>query len=179
MPAPASVWKKTLSFLNRLEELLLGILLASMVLLGLLQILFRNILSVSLFWIDPLMRHMVLWIALLGASVATRLDRHISIDLFSHRLHSRARTWIQVLVHLFSAAVCLILVPPAVRFIQEEYPMGKILALGIPTWVSESVIPVMLLVLGLRFLGKAREDLFGTVMSRQGRDTTQFENKGR
>ena len=143
------------SLLNRLEEILLGSLLISMVLLGSLQILFRNVLSISLFWIDPLLRHMVLWIALLGASVATRMDRHISIDLLSGRLPPRIRGWVQAGVHLFSAGVCFLLVLPAVHFVQEEYPMGKTLALGIPNWTSEAIMPIMMIVLGLRFLGKA------------------------
>jgi TRAP-type C4-dicarboxylate transport system permease small subunit len=155
MPLPSSAWKKICLFLNRLEEIMLGSILICMVLLGILQVLFRNVLSISLFWIDPLMRHMVLWIALLGASVATREDRHISIDLFSERLDPRSRTVVKAGTHLFSAAICLLLVLPALHFVREEYTVGKILALGIPNWASQMIIPVMLFVLGLRFLGKA------------------------
>ena len=66
MPSPAPRFKKVLSFLNRLEEILLGSFLILMVLLGFIQILFRNVLSVGLYWIDPLLRHSVLWVALLG-----------------------------------------------------------------------------------------------------------------
>jgi hypothetical protein len=43
---------------------------------------------------------------------------------------------------------------PAIQFVQDEYQVGKILALGIPIWASQSIIPVMLAVLSLRFLGK-------------------------
>jgi TRAP-type C4-dicarboxylate transport system permease small subunit len=157
-PSP-SVWQRVASFFNRLEEIALGSLLSAMVLLGLLQILFRNFLSISLYWIDPLLRHLVLWIALFGASVATRQDRHISIDILSGRLSLQGRYAVQVIVHLFSASICFLLVVPAIRFVQEEYPAWKILALGIPIWVSEAVMPVMLTVLGLRFLGKAWYDL--------------------
>lgn len=157
MTAPPSAWGKTVSLLNRLEEMVLVSVLVLMVLLGALQVLFRNVLSVSLFWIDPVMRHMVLWIALLGASVATRENRHISIDLLSGRLSPRSRDVIKVAIHLFSAAICLLLVLPAVQFIQDEYGVGKILALGIPNWVSQLIMPVMLLVMGFRFLGKAWE----------------------
>jgi TRAP-type C4-dicarboxylate transport system permease small subunit len=130
-----------------------------MVLLGTLHIIFRNLLSVSLFWIDPLMRHLVLWVALLGASVATRENRHISIDLLSGRLGPAAQAWLQAGLNLFSAIVCLLLVMPAVRFIQEEFQVGKILALSIPVWASQTVMPVMLAVLGLRFLLKALQAL--------------------
>lgn len=154
MPSSSSLWKRIAFFLNRLEEILLGCLLILMVLLGFLQILLRNVVSIGLFWIDPLLRHAVLWVALLGASVATREDRHISIDLLSQRLGTRTRYGVQALIHLFAAVVCFLLILPAVHFVQEEYPMGKILALGIPTWASQSILPVMIAVLCFRFLGK-------------------------
>jgi TRAP-type C4-dicarboxylate transport system permease small subunit len=154
MPSPVPRSKKVIFFFNRLEEILLDSFLILMVLLGLLQILFRNILSIGLYWIDPLMRHIVLWVALLGASAATREDRHISIDLLSGRLGPRSRSIVQAGIYCISAAICLTFVPSAVRFVASEYEVGKTLAFGIPIWISQSIIPVMLIVLGLRFLIK-------------------------
>jgi len=154
MPLSSSPWKRIAFFLKRVEEILLGCLLILMVLLGLIQILFRNVLSIGLYWIDPILRHAVLWVALLGASAATREDRHISIDLLSPRLGIRTRYWVSAVIHFFSAVVCFLLILPAIQFVQEEYPMGKVLALGIPTWVVQAILPVMLAVLTLRFLGK-------------------------
>jgi TRAP-type C4-dicarboxylate transport system permease small subunit len=155
MPSSPSASNRIAFFFNRLEEILLCFLLILMVLLGFIQILFRNVISVGLYWIDPLLRHSVLWVALLGASAATREDRHISIDLLSGRLGPRIRYWVQTVIHLFAAIVCFLLIMPAVQFVQDEYQVGKVLALGIPVWVSQSIIPVMLVVLSLRFLGKA------------------------
>ena len=155
MPSSLSLWKRIAFFLNRLEEVLLSCLLILMVLLGFIQILFRNVLSIGLYWIDPILRHSVLWVALLGASAATREDRHISIDLLSGRIGPRTRYWVQAVIHLFAATVCFLLILPAVQFVQGEYQVSKTLALGIPIWVSQSIIPVMLAVLSLRFLSKA------------------------
>jgi TRAP-type C4-dicarboxylate transport system permease small subunit len=104
---------KTLgSFYERLEEILLVSLVVLMVSLGFLQILFRNLISVGIVWIDSLVRHMVLWIALLGASVATRENRHITIDIISGRVPPAYYSWIQGAIQLFSALVCLLLVSP-------------------------------------------------------------------
>ncbi|MEW6185473.1 MAG: TRAP transporter small permease [Thermodesulfobacteriota bacterium] len=155
MSSPTSMHRKVFSFLNQLEEFLLGFLLLSLVFLGLAQILFRNILSVGLFWIDPLMRHSVLWIALLGASAATHEGRHIAIDLLPPGMGKRTRSWILAGTYCISALVCFILVLPAIRFVQSEYDVGKTLALGIPVWVSQSIMPLMLAVIGFRFLAKA------------------------
>jgi len=137
---------------NRVEEVLLVCLVVGMLALGFLQILFRNLISVGIVWIDPLVRHLVLWIALLGASIATRENRHISIDLLSGRVSPSHYSRVQGAVQLFSAVVCFLLIHPAVRFVQNDYVAGKTLAFGIPLWLAQAVMPAMMLVMGVRFL---------------------------
>jgi len=158
---PLSNSFKTLgSFYERLEEILLVSLVVLMVSMGFLQILFRNLISVGIVWIDSLVRHLVLWIALLGASIATRENRHISIDVLSGRVSPVHYFKVQGAVQLFSALVCLLLVYPAVRFIQNDYVAGKTLAFGIPLWLSQAVMPAMMLVMGMRFLLQGLKKLF-------------------
>ncbi len=137
---------------NRVEEVLLVCLVVGMLALGFLQILFRNLISVGIVWIDPVVRHLVLWIALLGASIATRENRHISIDLLSGRVSSSHYSRLQGAVQIFSAAVCFLLIHPAVRFVQNDYVAGKTLAFGIPLWLAQAIMPATMLVMGVRFL---------------------------
>ncbi len=148
------------SFYERLERGLLVFLVALLVFLGFVQILFRNLISIGIVWIDPLVRHLVLWIALLGASIAIRENRHINIDILSGALSPAVHRRVQGGVQLFSALICLLLVHPAIRFLQDDYQTGKMLALGIPLWVSQAIMPVMMLVLGMRFLLKGFMNLF-------------------
>jgi TRAP-type C4-dicarboxylate transport system permease small subunit len=136
---------------DRLEEILLVCLVIGMLFLGFLQILFRNLISVGIVWIDSLVRHLVLWIALLGASMATRENRHITIDILSGRVSHDHYSRVQGAVQLFSAVVCFLLVYPAIRFVQNDYVAGKTLAFGIPLWVAQAVMPAMILVMGVRF----------------------------
>ncbi len=149
---PSSPIRTLGSAYNRVEEVLLVCLVVGMLALGFLQVLFRNLISVGIVWIDPLVRHLVLWIALLGASIATREDRHISIDLLSERVSPIYYSYVQGAVQLFSAVVCFLLVHPAVRFVQNDYVAGKTLAFGIPLWLAQAVMPAMMLVMGVRFL---------------------------
>lgn len=148
------------SFYERLEEVLLVSLVILMVSLGFLQILFRNLISVGIVWIDSLVRHLVLWIALLGASVATRENRHISIDIISGRISPGHYSKVQGAVQLFSALVCFLLVHPAVRFVQNDYVAGKTLAFGIPLWFSQAIMPAMMLAMGARFLLQGLKKIF-------------------
>ena len=146
------MWPRINSFFNRLEEVLLIFLLALMVLLAFLPILFRNVIATGLIWIDPLLRHLVLWVALLGASMATRQERHIKIDLLSNYLPVARQRVVQGGLDLLAALVCLSLVLPGIDFVRDEAQAGKSLILGIPLWFSQAIIPVMLGVIGARFI---------------------------
>ncbi len=148
------------SLYERLEEILLVFLTVLMVSLGFLQILFRNLISIGIVWVDPLVRHLVLWVALLGASIATRENRHISIDVLSTYLSPALRQRVQGGLQLFSALICLLLVHPAIRFLQDDYQPGKFLALGIPLWLSQAIMPVIMAVLGVRFLVQGIKNIF-------------------
>jgi TRAP-type C4-dicarboxylate transport system permease small subunit len=163
---PSSPIRTLGSAYNRVEEVLLVGLVGGMLALGFLQILFRNLISVGIVWIDPLVRHLVLWIALLGASIATRENRHISIDLVSGRVSPSHYSRLQGAVQLFSAVVCFLLIHPAVRFVQNDYVAGKTLAFGIPLWLAQAVMPAMMLVMGVRFLLQGSRKLLN---SRRGK----------
>ncbi|MEW8298423.1 MAG: TRAP transporter small permease subunit, partial [Candidatus Thiodiazotropha sp.] len=90
------------------EDGLTVLLLSATILLAASQILLRNFFDSGLIWADPTLRIMVLWLALLGAIAATRENRHIRIDLFSHRLSKRSQSILSLINNLFSAVVCAI-----------------------------------------------------------------------
>ena len=73
-------WKQRL---HRFEDALLVILLSAMIALAGTQILLRNLLDTGFVWIDPMLRVLVLWLGLIGATVATRNDKHIQIDVLT------------------------------------------------------------------------------------------------
>lgn len=155
-----SILRKACSWYEYAEETLLVVFLFAMVGLGAAQIFFRNVVSIGIVWIDPLQRHLVLWVALLGASVATHQDRHITIEVLPGRLPAAVRARIKGGLQLFSALVCLLLVYPAVDFILDDYRAGKELAFGIPLWASQTVMPFMWLVLGIRFAAQGIKNIF-------------------
>ncbi len=75
--------RRLIDRLHRAEDGLLALLLAVMIVLAGTQILMRNLFDSGFVWIDPLLRVLVLWFGLIGATVATRHNKHIRIDLLS------------------------------------------------------------------------------------------------
>jgi TRAP-type C4-dicarboxylate transport system permease small subunit len=84
--------------------------------------------------------------------VATRQERHIKIDLLSNYLPAANQRVVQGGLDLLAALVCLSLVGPGIDFVREEAQVGKFLILGIPLWFSQAIMPVMLAVIGARFV---------------------------
>lgn len=126
--------------------------LAVMVVVVLYQILARNLFHTGMEGADFLVRHLVLWVVFLGASVATRDDRHIHIDLLPRLLSPKMKQLSAVLVALFSITVAGVLSYASFFFVHMERQSGITLpSLGMPVWVVESIIPIGYAVIAVHF----------------------------
>lgn len=139
--------------LHLLEDTLLVSSFAVMLLLGSMQILLRNLdLGLGFVWIEPLLRSLVLWLALLGAMVASRDNRHIRIDLLSRYLEGRTARRAWILVNLVSACVTGFMAVAGMALVGFEYEDQTTLSSGLPVWVVQLIIPFSFTVISLRFL---------------------------
>ena len=136
----------------RIEDLVLTLLLTGMILLAFLQIVLRNTADFSISWGDPMLRILVLWLALAGAIVATRDDNHIRIDILSRFLPESFHRLLKRLIDLFSAAVCGTIAWQAMLFVIMEQEDGAAAFSNIPVWTLELILPIGFGVMALRFL---------------------------
>lgn len=67
--------------------------------------------------------HLVLWLALLGASLALKEQRHIRLELVLRYCNNRIRRWTATAVNLFGALVMGILLVSSVEFVDNEMAM--------------------------------------------------------
>ena len=141
-----------LNVVSWLEEVFLCLLLSAMIILACVQIFFRFFFAGGFTWADPLLRYLVLWAGLFGASVATKQGKHISIDVLSHLLPDNLKPWLQAFLNLFAAAVCGILTYAAIRFVRDEAMYGGQGVLLIPSWALNIVFPIAFGFITLRFL---------------------------
>jgi len=146
---------RAMAFLRRELDRMLGGLLAALLLLMVflsgLQILLRNLFDTGLLWIDPMLRHLVLLLALTGAVVATGVKRHVQINALGRLLRGKARRAAGTLVAAASAAICLALAHAALGLLREELEFSEIVFLDVPSWVVVGTFPVAFLVLAYRF----------------------------
>lgn len=140
------------AWIAKFETVILVIVLSIMVILAFLQVVLRNIFDEGILWGDTFLRHLVLWVGFLGASLATREKKHINIDLFTRFFKGKIESFIKALINLFASVVCWYLTSAAWTFVLDEKSANSTLFSDIPTWYFQVIIPVGFLLMTFRFL---------------------------
>jgi TRAP-type C4-dicarboxylate transport system permease small subunit len=148
---PDSPLAKVVSIFHRSEDLFLCALLTAMIVMAFGQIVLRNVFQETISWGDAFLRHLVLWVGLSGAVVATRKNRHITIDLVSRFISPRGAVAVRVFTDGFAAVVCGAAAYAAARFVASEMESGGKAFGSVPTWVGELIIPVAFGIMAIRF----------------------------
>jgi C4-dicarboxylate transporter, DctQ subunit len=138
----------------KIESFLIVSTLSVMIFLSLSQVILRNIFEQGLPWVDLLLRQLVLWVAFLGASLATRKDKHLSIDFLKHLLPLNWNRRIAVLPLMASAIISTGLSYYAWVFVQYEKEGGLILYGNLPVWIFQIILPISITVIAFRFFLK-------------------------
>lgn len=141
-----------LIFERRLVDSLLCLLLVALIILACLQIILRTCFSGGLLWADPLLRYLVLWCGMIGAVVATREKKHISIDVVGYLAPEQLKPWIELLIDLFCSVVAAILTWAATIFTHNERLFGDSPLLSVPAWIWNLVFPIAFALITIHFL---------------------------
>jgi len=144
---------------------LVAVVLLAMVLLSALQILLRNVFDTGLLWIDPLLRHFVLFIALLGGIVATGQKRHIQISALERFVHGKARRIVGSIAAALAVVICLAIVHAGLLLVRDEISSGERALFGIPSWIIVMAIPAGFLAIAIRFANLIFLELAGEAPS--------------
>lgn len=134
------------------ERWLITALLLAMLGLAFSQVVLRNLFQTGIDWADVTVRHLVLWVGLLGASVAAKERRHLSIDIASRLLPERAKHVVEALLGLVTAGVCGLLFWASCRFAAFLYEYGTGSLEGAPALLAGLILPLAFAGIAVRFL---------------------------
>jgi TRAP-type C4-dicarboxylate transport system permease small subunit len=146
-----SRWQRWDETLGRVEKFLVTAMLSTMILLAFSQIILRNIFSTGISWGDPLVRYLVLWVGFIGASLASKEGKHITIEVFSGWFSGHGSRYLKAISLLVSVFICGLLTFAGWTFVQNEAQMGGTTFLEIPVWIPQVIIPVTFALMTLRF----------------------------
>ena len=139
------------TLLLRLEQLLIWGALSGLTLLSFLQVLLRNLLGLGFPELDILLRHLVLWLAIAGASLATRRGRHIRIDLLPRLVTPEQRKILERGIPFLSGVISLLFCLAAVDLVRQERATGSIAFGTVPTWLLQLILPLGFAIFAFRF----------------------------
>ncbi len=148
----ASLPARLLRGLHQLEDGLLALALGLLVLLSVGQIVARMAFDAGGVWIEPSMRLLILWLAMLGALAATRDGRHIAIDVLPRLLPPVGKRIAWAVGQLFAALICALMAWGSVDLILLERESAGEVVSGLSIWVSLLILPIGFSLMALRML---------------------------
>ena len=139
------------------ENLMLVAALAAMALLPLGEILLRALFGVGISGAASLTQHCALIAGMLGAVVAAREGRLLSLSTLDLLLHGSsallARFFTRTVAVIIAALLCL----ASTEFVLAERAASNVIAYGIPVWVGQAALPAGFALIMLRLACTAAE----------------------
>ena len=150
-----AVIKKLDSIAERITSQVLIVCVLSMLFLSVVNIFLRWF-NMTLFWVEPLVRHLVFLSAFLGGALATGKRSHIGIDVLHRWLENKKDSGLAKLILISTTSVSigtlLWLVYAGVEFMKVELQYGRDVFWGIHSGLLVGIIPFGFGLICLRFI---------------------------
>jgi len=112
-------------------------------------------------------QHLTLWIAFIGAALAARSDRLLSLSANTF-LPERWAGSVRIFVSAVGAAIAICLAWASARFVNAERLEAGTLAAGIPRWLAQAVMPAGFLAVALGIVWHAAPQRRGRLLAALG-----------
>ena len=139
------------------ENVVLAIALAALALLPLAEILLRAIFQTGVSGAAVFTQHLALIAGMLGAAVAARDGRLLSLSTLNSLLTDRAAALARFFTHSVAVTVSALLLFASLDFMFAERRGGNTIAYGIPVWWGQAILPIGFTLIMLR-LARAAAD---------------------
>ncbi len=139
-----------------IERGLLSLALALMVLVPTVEILLRGTRFGGLYPASLVEQHLGLVVAMLGAMVASKENRLLSMSVLPDLLSGWPKHLSDSFTALMGSAVSLVLALSSARFVLAERESGATLAFTLPTWWIQAMMPIGFTVIAWRLTDKLR-----------------------
>lgn len=111
----------------------------------------------GLYWSQPLALAMMLWLGMLGASIAAREQRHLSLEFGRKVWPASMQRHVRVVAGVVVALFCAFLTYLAWGLIVEEFVdyqagVGRVFGVGVPRFLVFAILPYGFMMICFRFL---------------------------
>ena len=140
---------------RRTENTLAVAALLAMAGLPALEVVLRTFFATGVPGTSGYVQHLTLWVGFVGAMIAARSGRHLSLSTGEVRLPAPLQPAAAGLASLASTAVAAGLCWAAFRFVQSELDAPSRIGGWLPVWMAEAILPAAFAVITLRFIVRA------------------------
>ena len=144
------------------ENTLLAAVLAAAVVLPLLEIVLRALFATGIDGVSTLVRHLTLAIGMLGAAVAAREQRLLTLAV-KPLLRGRFADPARLAANGIAAAISMLLAAAALEFVTIEREAGNTLVYGLPVWIAQIPLPLGFGLIALRLVRHGADSPAGQV----------------
>jgi TRAP-type C4-dicarboxylate transport system permease small subunit len=131
--------------IDMLERLLKAVVVMILAVLGAIlfsQVFTRYVLSFSVSWSEELSRYLLVWLSLLGASMAFRKREHIAVQLANYYLGARANHVINLFVDLMIMTFAWTLIKYGRMLVEQNMAQYSWAVPWLPIGMIYSALPV-------------------------------------
>ena len=138
--------------LKLVEDGLLVLLLSTMIGLAAYQVIARNFFDTGILWGDASVRVLVLWVTFIGATIASRNDEHIRMDILTRFIKPGSEIWMKRFRNLFTAAITGVFAWFSLQFVLLDFADEITAFASVPAWACEVVMPAAAGLMSIRYL---------------------------
>jgi tripartite ATP-independent transporter DctM subunit len=126
----------------RAENVLATFALGGIMILPLAEIVFRRLSGTGIPGSAPFAQNLTLWVGLLGAAIAAREGKLLTLATGEYLPKGRVTRIAHIAAAMLGAAVSTMFAMGGAALVQAGRQSGEIIAVGVPVWIADLVIPL-------------------------------------
>lgn len=147
-----SIFVKLDNFIYFFEKWLIVLITILMTLVIFFDFLGRYIFSQSITWAGSAGSYLMFWLGLIGASMATKNEKHLRANIINKILPSQISKYLISFSYFLAMIFCIIFTYLSFIYTLDSFKFGDISnVLNIPLWIVQIILPISFLIMTYRF----------------------------
>lgn len=139
----------------RFENSIALLAMAGIIVIPLGEIVLRKWFATGIPGAAPFAQHLTMWVGMLGAAIAARDGKLLSLATGEFLAHSRTATVARYIAAVTGSAVATVFAVGGMNLVALDRVDGAEIALGVPVWVADLVLPIAFGLIAVRLMWRA------------------------
>lgn len=129
--------------IEKVENSIIIVLFAEVIIVGFMQVLFRFVLKSSLSWSEELLRFSFIWLTYIASSIGIMKGTHATVDVVLEKLPRAANSIARLLIEILTLGFCTTIFLLSLQVVGMQMGRSQVsAAMGVPIWVPYGGIVV-------------------------------------